>query len=371
MKVSKSGISLAVLTVLISNSFAADTLANAFKEGKVNGTLKSMYRDADISGQDSSGFALGGELGYVTGNVNGFGAGVTFQTSHTMGLKDNNSAEVDGSVAISETMLSEAYLSYTFDKTVVKVGRQYIDTPLVSSSSSRMLNGMFQAITVTNTSLPETTLIAGAINKWQYRAEKIQDLDEEIYTFYALNKSIKGLELTAQGTVHKDDRSASCCTSARWTSATRRPPVPSRRPPPSWTACVPAAGASWSARTPTAPTAWCAPTPTAPTRPPSPPPGATAGRAEHDGGHPRQGRPAGQVPRRARQAPAPGRQRPVPARRRRAGPRPGRPLHAAPAARAQDRPRALRLRRRRLRRAGDGRAAGGGRHRPGAADQSE
>lgn len=206
MKVSKSGISLAVLTVLISNSFAADTLANAFKEGKVNGTLKSMYRDADISGQDSSGFALGGELGYVTGNVNGFGAGVTFQTSHTMGLKDNNSAEVDGSVAISETMLSEAYLSYTFDKTVVKVGRQYIDTPLVSSSSSRMLNGMFQAITVTNTSLPETTLIAGAINKWQYRAEKIQDLDEEIYTFYALNKSIKGLELTAQGTVHKDDR---------------------------------------------------------------------------------------------------------------------------------------------------------------------
>ena len=207
MNVSKSGISFAVVAaVLINNSFAADTLVDAFKEGKVSGAVKSFYRDASISGQDSNGVAMGGELGYITGSLNGFGAGITFQTSHTMGLKENNVAEIDNSVAISKTMLSEAYLSYSFDKTLVKVGRQYIDTPLVSSSSSRMLNGMFQAITVANTSLPETTLIVGAVNKWQYRAEEIQDLEEEIYTLYMLNKSIKGLELTAQGTVHKNDR---------------------------------------------------------------------------------------------------------------------------------------------------------------------
>lgn len=205
MKLAK--LSLVAMAVLGfgTSLFSADLLADAFKEGKVNGAVKSFYRDWN-GAQDTSGFALGGELGYVTGKINGFGAGVTFQTSHTLGLKDDTSSEVDTSVALSKTFLSEAYLSYTFDKTIVKVGRQYIDTPLVSSSSSRMLNGMFQAITVANTSLPETTLIAGIVNKWQYRREDVQDLKEEIYTLYASNKSLKGLNVIGQVTAHQDDR---------------------------------------------------------------------------------------------------------------------------------------------------------------------
>lgn len=204
MKLAK--LSLVVMAVLGFGTclFSADSLADAFKEGNVNGTVKSFYRDWN-GAQDTTGFALGGELGYTTGKYNGFSAGVTFQTSHTLGVKDNNPAEVDGGVSISHTLLSEAYLSYTFDKTVVKVGRQYIDTPLVSSSSTRLLNGMFQAITITNTSLPNTTLVGGVVNKWQNRAENIQDLEEEIYTIYMLNKSINSLEVTAQVTSHKDD----------------------------------------------------------------------------------------------------------------------------------------------------------------------
>ena len=197
-----------VVAGLATSSFAADSLAAAFKEGKVSGAIKSMYRDSEIGAADTTGFALGGELGYVTGSLNGFSMGATFQTSHTLGLKDSTPAEVDGSVAISETMLSEAYIAYACDvtKSVIKVGRQYIDTPLVSSSSSRMLNGTFQGITIANTAIADTTVVVGMVNKFQFRAEPIATLDEEIYTLYVNNKSIKGLEVTAQVTTHKDDR---------------------------------------------------------------------------------------------------------------------------------------------------------------------
>lgn len=193
--------------VLGTQVFAADTLADAFKEGKVNGTLKSMYRDADISGQDSSGFALGGELGYVTGKLYGFGAGFTFQTSHNLGIDDNNPLEVDSSVATSKSDLSEAYLSYTYGKTMLKIGRQYIDTPLISTSTSRMYNDIMEGATITNTSLPDTTLIAGVITQYQYRFGDMENYDKNVYTLYALNKSVKGLEVTLQGTTQADERS--------------------------------------------------------------------------------------------------------------------------------------------------------------------
>lgn len=208
MKVSKSGLSSMIASTLLATSaFAADTLADAFKEGKVSGTLKSMYRDVDISGQDSRGFALGGELGYVTGKLYGFGAGVTFQTSHTLGLTNNNPIEVDSSVATSKNDLSEAYISYTFNKNNVKVGRQYIDTPLVSTNTTRMYNDIMEGATITNTSLSDTTLIAGIVTQYQYRFSDMENYEKNIYTFYALNKSIKGLELTAQGTIQQNERS--------------------------------------------------------------------------------------------------------------------------------------------------------------------
>lgn len=207
MKLAKFSVVVATMVIgCVSNSFAADTLSDAFKEGKVNGQLKAYYRDFG-GAQDTSGFATGGELGYVTGTLNGFGAGFTFQTSHTLGLQNNNPAEVDTSVATSKSDLSEAYLSYTLGKTIVKVGRQYIDTPLLSTSTSRMYNDIAEGATITNTSLSDTTLMAGVITKYQYRFGDMENYDKNVYMLYMLTKAIKGLELTMQGTTQSNERS--------------------------------------------------------------------------------------------------------------------------------------------------------------------
>lgn len=202
----KYSLSMMVASLLLSTHVSADTLADAFKAGSVSGTLKSMYRDFDVSGSssDEHGFAVGGELSYVTGSFYGFEAGATFQTSHALG---HNQSERDASVATSRSDLSEAYLSYTFDKTVIKIGRQYIDTPLLSTVTSRMYNDVLEGATITNTSLPDTTLMAGVVTQYQYRFDDMENFDKNIYMLYALNKSIQGLELTAQGTTQEDARS--------------------------------------------------------------------------------------------------------------------------------------------------------------------
>ncbi|MDD3463748.1 MAG: OprD family outer membrane porin [Sulfurospirillaceae bacterium] len=208
MKLSKL-VLVAIITAgtIYSSAKAADNLEDSFKKGTLSGTLKSFYRDVSVyNAVDKTGFAVGGDLGYVTDTFYGFGAGVTFQTSHTLGLKDNNLAEVDTDVAISQTLLSEAYLSYKCDKTksLIKIGRQYIDTPLINTNTIRLINDSAEAITLTNTYFANTTIFAGAVDKWYDRSGTETDHENHIYTAYATNSSIKGLGLTGQITTQSD-----------------------------------------------------------------------------------------------------------------------------------------------------------------------
>ena len=200
MKLAKLSLAAMVVAGLASSSFAADTLADAFAKGKVSGTLETQYIDQTFEGTkvDTNGFAVGGELKFVTDTINGFGAGFTFQTSHTLGTESSVALENDTTVNIQETMLSEAYLTYTMKNTMVKVGRMYLATPLVSSSGSRIMMDYFTGGIIVNTDLPQTTVIVGAVKEWTQRSNARTHLEDMIYTGYVQNKSIAGLTLTGQ-----------------------------------------------------------------------------------------------------------------------------------------------------------------------------
>ncbi|MDD3463747.1 MAG: OprD family outer membrane porin, partial [Sulfurospirillaceae bacterium] len=119
------------------------------------------------------------------------------------------------------SVLSEAYLNYAFGKTNVKVGRQFIGTPLLAGSGSRIIVQSFEGLTVVNTDLPQTTLTAAVVTKFAARTDgagapgKFDELSVEhdkAYTFLAVNKSIPNVTLTAQyltigdsGTAATDD----------------------------------------------------------------------------------------------------------------------------------------------------------------------
>ena len=66
MKLAKLSLAAIVVAGLASSSFAADTLADAFKNGKVNGELKAYYFTTDNgSTTDADIFSTGVMLGIL------------------------------------------------------------------------------------------------------------------------------------------------------------------------------------------------------------------------------------------------------------------------------------------------------------------
>ena len=204
MKLAKLSLAAIVVAGLATSTFAADTLADAFKEGKVSGALKAYYFDRD-NGTTSEGIMnFGLMLNYKTASYNGFSLNFTGQTNHAPFATDNQKAMFAGDEYGSGAVLSEAYLAYSAGKTTVLAGRMFLDTPLVASSGSRMVKEAFEGAAVINTDLPNTTLIAGYVTKFQGRTDGTGNIgefnkfnDDNAYELAAINKSIAGLTLTA------------------------------------------------------------------------------------------------------------------------------------------------------------------------------
>ena len=232
MKLAKLSLAAMVVAGLASSSFAADTLADAFKNGKVNGELKAWYFDQskDPAYTNANMINLGIELGYVTDSFYGFTFGATFQGSGNPATAETSAKTVFvNDQYAGGAQLSEAYLAYTLGKTTVKAGRQYIATPLVNGSGSRIFKEAFEGVVLVNTDLPQTTLIAGFVDKFQGRTSAIGSTTtgdapkfrnsaaftggtqtgltatfDEAYTVGVINKSITNLKLTAQYAIVTD-----------------------------------------------------------------------------------------------------------------------------------------------------------------------
>ncbi len=227
MKLAKLSLAAMVVAGLASSSFAASTtLADAFKNGKINGELRAWYFDRD-SGTDATSsdiFNTGVDLTYVTDSLYGLSLGLTVQSNYAPFADDKAKRVFDGDQYGSGAVLSEAYIAYTIGKTTAKVGRQYISTPLVNGSGSRMIKESFEGALVINTDLPQTTLAAGYVGKFQGRTSQVtpgtvttdgvSDIPEfskralfygvgtadfdGAYTVLAINKSIPNLTITGQ-----------------------------------------------------------------------------------------------------------------------------------------------------------------------------
>lgn len=164
--------SLAVIT-MSSSLLAADSIAEAFTNGKFKGELKSYYFAQsfdDSAKNDSSIWVNGGMFNYVTDSYKGFTLGATFQTSHVTSIDDED-GKTEGSMDAQGSVLSESYLQYNYNETTFKGGRQFISTPLLAGSSSRMIKESFEAYLLANTDLPDTTILAGVVTKYQTRTD--------------------------------------------------------------------------------------------------------------------------------------------------------------------------------------------------------
>lgn len=222
MKLVKLSLVTLLSAGLATCSFAADTLEDAFKNGKVSGELKSYYFDHDTGSASASILTTGLTLSYVTDSLYGFNFGTTVQANYAPSSDDDAKSMYKYDMYGSGAVLSEAYLGYTGHSTNIKIGRQFFKTPAVAGSGSRMIKESFQGASVFNKSLPNTTLMAGYVNKWHGRTSTVMgDADgnapkfhkkvilsgvsggkafafDGAYTLMAINKSIPNLTLAGQ-----------------------------------------------------------------------------------------------------------------------------------------------------------------------------
>lgn len=164
---------------LFSSANAADSISSMFSEGKVSGQIREFSISREITVDNSHLYtrqanAIGGHLKYETASLNGLSAGVAFYTSNGFGLgspKDDPAyRSVDptllGKDNANVAYIGEAYLQYKYENTTFKAGRQVLNTPMAGTDDARMLPNLFEAYVLTNTDLPDTTLVAAHVTKF-------------------------------------------------------------------------------------------------------------------------------------------------------------------------------------------------------------
>ncbi len=136
-------------------------LFSSFMNGKVSGQIRNffMVTDNEKGLSDYYANAFGGKITYSTAKFKGFQLGVTQSfifnlASSDFSQKDSltNAANryecalfdvTDISNKYNLTRLDELYLKYTFKKSSITVGRQYLNTPFLNTQDGRMIPTAF------------------------------------------------------------------------------------------------------------------------------------------------------------------------------------------------------------------------------------
>jgi len=162
---------------LISSVNAAEDLTTMFSEGKVSGQIRefSISRSVQDTRTNSSANddytrnanAIGGYLKYETADYKGLNFGAAFYTSNGFLLGDKDDGHDTDPTLLgkdneSYSILGEAYLQFKYENTTFKGGRQKLNTPMMGADDARMIPNLFEAYTLTNTDIADTS-------RWYFR----------------------------------------------------------------------------------------------------------------------------------------------------------------------------------------------------------
>lgn len=165
---------LSIITFIVPLLLQGEMLDDAFKNGKASGNIRAFWYDGDRDLKiDRTSLTVGGILSYQTAPFYGVQANASFFSSNgitslTQMPESGQTSNLkrDGS---SINVLGEAALSYTYYDTIVKYGRQRLNTPLTNDYYNRMLPNSFEALTLENCSIADVTLKGAYITKWKYK----------------------------------------------------------------------------------------------------------------------------------------------------------------------------------------------------------
>ena len=151
--------------------------ANGLDEVTVDGYIRGSYQRHDV--KEDKGYkddAIGGKLHLETALRDGISLGASLYVSSSL-LNDDNRGLIAlrGERHKSYTILGEAYLKSEFGKNLLTIGRQEIETPFVQIDDIGMIPNTFEAVTLLNTEMENTTLFLGQIQKMSGVDAKVVD----------------------------------------------------------------------------------------------------------------------------------------------------------------------------------------------------
>ena len=169
--------SIAALAALFvaQSAFAADTFTGALTGGKANVDVRYRYEDVrTATPTTATANTVRARVGYTTDTFNGFGAMIEAESVKDLGNKKYDSKATgqtaNGYAVIADpeaTEINQAYLSFSgIANTTVKFGRQRINLDnqrFIGAVGWRQNEQTFDAFTLVNKSLPNTTITAGYI----------------------------------------------------------------------------------------------------------------------------------------------------------------------------------------------------------------
>lgn len=152
---------LSLLTALSLQG--AESLNRWFEEGKIHGNIKYYYINTHKEGNAPSSSqhanALGGQLGYSTGSLDGLKLRTTFMTTKPFVVPGNaasveqsiiaqDNAKLPGSVSADGnngfSVLGEGFVLYNRSNYEFWYGRRVIETPLIDAKEVRLLPSAVQ-----------------------------------------------------------------------------------------------------------------------------------------------------------------------------------------------------------------------------------
>jgi hypothetical protein len=116
-----------------------------------------QYHDSETSGSD---IAVGGDIHTEIKPTEAVRFATTFYTTQALFEKDDAfGIAFFGDKGEAYSILSEAYMKLSYAKSTLIAGRQILDTPFLDSDDIGMIPNSFEAYTLLNHSLEETTLL--------------------------------------------------------------------------------------------------------------------------------------------------------------------------------------------------------------------
>jgi hypothetical protein len=140
---------------------------------------------------DQSTFGIGGKLGLQSPVWNGWRMTGAYYITDDLGLSSSNPKKTDAYMFDVDkqpySVLGEASLVYERGDSTLILGRQEIDTPIVSTYDYRIIPNLFEAYTYINKTLPHTSLTLSYITKMSgldglVSFKRFESMSQQTYT---------------------------------------------------------------------------------------------------------------------------------------------------------------------------------------------